>query len=121
MVASATAAAIPTLVVQYGHRLPLEASVLQTSTALWFGMFLVSASRFAAVFMVVTSTLGLRFKAFPPWLVIFGYVSAALLFLTDSFSGSLAVLFPIWLATAGITMVMSGRGPSRSEGMGVEP
>lgn len=44
--------------------------------------------------MIVASTLGLRFKTFPLRLVLLGYGSAALLFLTDAFLGSLAILFP---------------------------
>ena len=113
LVVSAAAASVPTLVAHYGGQGVPDREILEVSRGLWYGLFLVSSARFAAVFMIVTSTLGLRFKAFPRWLVLGGYACAALLFLTDAFSGSLAILFPLWLATVSITMMVSGNGLTR--------
>ena len=61
---------------------------------LWFGLWGVSASRLAGVFMAATSTIGLRFGALPRWLSRMGLVLGGLLGLTGAFAGPLDWLFP---------------------------
>lgn len=48
VVASAAAASVPTLVVQYGYRPSPDMDIIAVSRGLWFGLFLISSSRFAA-------------------------------------------------------------------------
>jgi hypothetical protein len=52
--------------------------------------------------MLTTSTLGLRFQAFPRWLSVTGYVTAGILLCTGALAGPYGVLFAIWL------LVLSG-------------
>src|SRR5262249_30545912 len=76
-IASAVAAASPTLVVRFGSESTPPESVVTLSHALWFGLWGVGGSRLVGVFMVATSTVGRRFGAFPPWLSAFGGLMGA--------------------------------------------
>ena len=110
------AAAAPTLVVQYGDRSVPDADTIALSRGLWFGFYVIAGSRFSAVFMIVTSTVGLRFGVLPRWLARLGFLTALVLMVTGAFSGPLAVLFPLWLAVVSITLLLRvGRRPGRPE------
>jgi len=108
-VASAVAAAAPTLAVQYGGASSPDRQTVALAHGLWFGLFIVGGSRFAAVFMFVTSTVGSRFGAFPRWLTIFGYVVAVVLFAAGGFAGSLDFLFVGWLLVVSVALLVRGR------------
>ena len=67
---AAVAAATPTLIVRFGdHEVPSEDSV-SLAHALWFGLWGISASRLVGVFIVATTTVGMRFGAFPRLAVV---------------------------------------------------
>ena len=108
-VTSAVAAAAPTLVVQYGGAASPDRQTVALAHGLWFGLYVVSGSRFAAVFMFATSTVGSRFGAFPRWLTMFGYVVAVVLFVAGGFSSSLDFLFPAWLLVVSVALLMRRR------------
>jgi hypothetical protein len=108
-VAAAATAAAPVLVVEYGDRTTPSHDVISLAHSLWFGLYVICASRFAAVFMFVTSTMGMRFGALPRWLGLLGYVMAIVLFITGAFSGPLAVLFPVWLVIVSVTLLVTSR------------
>lgn len=109
---AAVCAAAPTLVVHFGGEESLSDSTLALAHGLWFGLWGIGASRFAGVFMVATSTLGLRFGALPTWLARTGYVLGLLLAITGAFAGPLDFLFPAWLALVSITLLFSRRDRS---------
>lgn len=109
---AAVCAAAPTLVVRFGGEESLNDSTVALAHGLWFGLWGVAASRFAGVFMMVTSTLGLRFGALPAWLARIGQVLGVLLVVTGAFAGPLDFLFPAWLALASITLFFSRRDRS---------
>jgi len=60
-------------------------------------MFFVYATRAAAIFVVVTSTIAFRTAAFPRWLVVVGYLIAAIQFLTAGVLEVAVLLFPVWV------------------------
>jgi hypothetical protein len=93
---ASVASALPVLVVATTDNLPTR-EVLDVSSALWVGLFGGVGSRFGAVFMLTTSTLGLRFQAFPRWLSVGGYATAGVLLFTGALAGPYGILFPIWL------------------------
>ena len=93
-ITAAVCAAAPTFVVQFSGEESLDGSTVALAHGLWFGLWGVSASRLAGVFMSVTSTIGMRFEALPKWLARLGFVLGALLGLTGAFAGPLDFLSP---------------------------
>jgi hypothetical protein len=76
---------------------PLSASSLEEHRSLSFSFLFVLASRAAAVFMIVTSTIARRTAIFPGWLVIAGYVIALVMLLSLSLLQWILLLFPAWV------------------------
>ncbi|QEO14539.1 hypothetical protein FLP10_08995 [Agromyces intestinalis] len=109
---AAVCAAAPTLVARFGGEESLNDSTVALAHGLWFGLWGISASRFAGVFMMVTSTLALRFEALPVWLARIGQGLGVLLTITGAFAGPLDFLFSTWLALVSITLLFSGRDRS---------
>lgn len=111
-VGAAVAAAAPVLVVEYGDQATPSRDLISLAHGLSFGIYVICASRFAAVFMFVTSTMGMRFGALPRWLGLLGYAMAVVLFITGAFSGPLAELFPLWLVIVSVTLLLTNRRAS---------
>lgn len=106
---AAGCAAAPTLVVHFGDVASLNQSTVALAHGLWFGLWGVSASRLAGVFMAATSTIGMRFGALPNWLSRLGVVLGALLGVTGAFAGPLDFLFGAWLAIVSLTLLFTQR------------
>jgi hypothetical protein len=67
--------------------------------------FYVYATRAAAVFIIVTSTIALGTGAFPRWLVVFGYVCAAIQFVTVGDIEFAVLLFPAWVIILSVSIL----------------
>ncbi len=107
-IAASVTAAAPTLVVWSGVQATPDQSTVGLAHAMWFGLWQVSASRLVGVFMAATSTVGLRFGAFPHWLGAFGIVVGSILGITGAFYGPFDFLFPLWLLVVSVTLVALG-------------
>jgi hypothetical protein len=59
--------------------------------------FYVYATRAAAIFIVVTSTIALGTGAFPRWLIVLGYVIAVVQFISVGELEITVLLFPAWV------------------------
>ena len=75
----------------------LSATTLETFRSLSFSFMFVLGARAAAVFMMVTSTIALRSRVFPRWLIILGYVIALVMLLSLSLMQWIVMLFPAWV------------------------
>jgi hypothetical protein len=73
--------------------------------ALGFGFLFIYAMRMAAVFMIVVSTIGRRLGVFPRWLVVTGYLAAAVLILNVSYTELLILVFPAWVAAVSVVIL----------------
>ena len=113
-ITAAVCAAAPTFVVQFSGEESLDGSTVALAHGLWFGLWGVSASRLAGVFLSVTSTIGMRFDALPKWLARLGFVLGALLGLTGAFAGPLDFLFTAWLAVVSLTLLFTRRRRDRA-------
>jgi hypothetical protein len=69
-------------------------------------MFFVYATRAAAIFVVVTSTIALGTAAFPRWLVVVGYLIAVIQFLTAGVLEVAVLLFPVWVMILSATILV---------------
>lgn len=79
--------------------------------ALAYTFFYVYALRAAAVFMIVTSTVGMRSGVIPRWLAVSGVVIAIVMLLSVSFVSLLALIFPAWVVVLSILIL---RGPTHA-------
>ena len=70
------------------------------------------AVKMAAVFIIVTSSIGLRTAVFPRWMAFVGYVLAVVMLLTITGFAWIALVFPSWvlLLSAYILVTDSGHG-----------
>ena len=70
-----------------------------------YTFFYVDALRAAAVFMIVTSTVGLRSGVLPRWLTVSGIVLAIVMLVSVSFIALIPLLFPAWVAVLSIRIL----------------
>jgi len=116
----ASAAAIASLVA--ANRLdaapPLSATTLETFRSLSFSFLFVVGARAAAVFMMVTSTIALRSRVFPRWLIILGYVIALVMLLSLSLMQWIVLLFPAWVFVLSLIILNAEIGVARADNPG---
>ena len=92
-----------------------SAETVVTVRALTFGFLFVYAMRMAAVFMIVTSTIGMRLGVFPRWLVAAGFLAALVLMFNVSYIESLVLVFPAWVAAVSVVILSRERVPNARE------
>lgn len=66
-------------------------------------------ARMAAVFMITTTTMGLRTGALPRWLAVPSYVSAVLLLFTPPLPNLTQFLFPAWVVVLSLFVLAQRR------------
>jgi hypothetical protein len=104
MLVGAAALASPAVTVDLADGRVPDASVLAALVGLGTSLLLVVLPRLHAVFMISTSTLALRTKAFSRWLSYFGYGIALVMFVTPILLEPLGLAFPVWVAILSIAM-----------------
>ena len=116
----ASAAAIASLVAvnRYDAAPPMSATTLEDARALAFSFLFVLASRAAAVFVIVTSTVALRTAIFPRWLIAAGYVIALVMLLSLSLLQWVVLLFPAWVFVMSLFILGSEMRSARHPTLG---
>ena len=76
----------------------------------------IYAIKMAGVFMVVTSTLGLRTRFIPRWLAFFGLAVAAALLLASRSSDWMVLAFPLWVLLLSLYILVDNLGLARHQG-----
>ena len=78
------------------------------------GLLLIVLPRIEAVFILTTSTIGLRTSALPRWLSVGGFVAAVTMLLLPLLIGPVVFIFPIWLALVSVVVLVRRRrmGPT---------
>lgn len=77
--------------------LPAESETYAVCRAMAYALMNTYAVKMAAVFIIVTSSIGLRTAVFPRWMVFVGYVLALVMLLTISGFAWIALVFPSWV------------------------
>ena len=90
----------------------MTATTLETFRSLAFSFLFVLASRAAAVFMMVTSTIALRTAIFPRWLIIAGYIIALVMLLSLTLLQWIVLLFPAWVFVLSV-FILNSEDPGR--------
>jgi len=94
--------------------MPGQSETYAVARAVGYVIVNTYAVKMEAVFIIVTSSIGLRTAVFPRWMVCIGYVLALLLLLTISGFAWIALVFPSWvlLLSAYILVTDAGQGHS---------
>lgn len=91
---------------------PPSADAVVFGRSLGFSLLFVFGVRIAAVFMLVTSTIGLRTGFLPRWLVVAGYVCGFAFLVSATYVELLALLLPAWVTAVSIVILRaSTRAP----------
>jgi hypothetical protein len=75
----------------------LGSDILTFSRAITYSILYVFAMKMAGVFIISTTTVGLRTEVMPRWLGWLGYALAAVLLLSVTYWEWMALLFPMWV------------------------
>ena len=104
--AAAAAAGASLAAVRFQGAPPPSPDVFVFARGLAYTLFYVYGVRAAAVFMIVTSTIGLRTKVLPRWLVFLGYAIAIVLLVSVSYFKGFVLIFPAWVTAVSIEILV---------------
>jgi hypothetical protein len=85
------------------------ADAVVLARSIGFALLYVFGVRVAAVFMLVVSTIGLRTRFLPRWLVFGGYVAGLVFLFTVAYVELLVLLFPLWVAAVSVVILRASR------------
>ena len=91
----------------------VSATTLETFRSLAYSFMFVLGARAAAVFIMVTSTIALRSRVFPRWLIILGYVIGLVMLLSLSLMQWIVLLFPAWVFLMSLIILNAEIGVAR--------
>lgn len=106
MLVGAAALASPAVTVDLADGHVPDAGVLNAMAGLGTALLLLVLLRIQAVFVVSTSTLALRSKAFSRWLSYLGYGIALAMFFLPILSEPVSLAFPIWVAILSVALLI---------------
>ena len=107
--AAAAAAGSSLAAVKFQGSPPPSPDVFVFSRGLAYTLLFVYGTRAAAVFMIVSSTIGLRTRTLPRWLVLLGYVIALVLLFSVSYFRGFVLVFPAWVALVSVELLLRAR------------
>jgi hypothetical protein len=111
--AAAAAAGASLAAVKFQGSPPPHPDVFVFARGLAYTLLYVYAIRAAGVFMLVSSTIGLRTGTLPRWLVFLGYAIALVLLLSVTYFKGFILIFPVWVTLVSIELLRRARsGPS---------
>lgn len=110
-VGGAAAAAPVTLSSLSGTAVDADAATIGRGIA--YSLYFVYGIKMAAVFILVSSTIGLRSGTLPRWFCLLGYVTALVLLVVVFVSEVIVLVFPIWVTVASLILILE-RDPLRT-------
>ncbi|MDA0160744.1 hypothetical protein OM076_10750 [Solirubrobacter ginsenosidimutans] len=111
--AAAAAAGASLAAVRFQGAPPPSPDVFVFARGLAYTFLYVYGVRAAAVFMIVTSTIGLRTKVLPRWLVFLGFAIALVLLFSVSYFKGFVFIFPAWVAVVSVEILIRARSERR--------
>ena len=105
----AAAAGAPLAAVRFQGAPPPSPDVIVFARGLGYTLLYVYAIRAAAVFMIVSSTIGFRTQTLPRWLALLGYAVAVVLLLSVSYARGFVLIFPAWVVLVSIEILRRAR------------
>ena len=89
---------------------PAQSETYALARAAAYALMSIFAVKMAAVFIIVTSTIGLRTAVLPRWLTVVGYALALVMLLTIGGFAWIALAFPSWVLVLSAYILMSDFG-----------
>jgi hypothetical protein len=83
-----------------------EAAII--GRAIGYTLYFLYGVKMAAVFILISSTIGLRSGALPRWFCLLGYPTGLLLLLVVNVYEWVIMIFPVWVAITGIILMFAG-------------
>ena len=102
-------ALLTTVLTLFERGIPVGADsllLLVVFTKSLMGMF---GARMAAVFTISVSSIGMRTKILPKWLVVLGYLTGVILLLSPPLSNWTQLLFPTWVLLFSLYILVASR------------
>jgi len=87
--------------------LPSNSDAYRVARGTAYALMQTFGLRMAAVFMFVTSTIGLRTAVFSRWISYLGFGSGLVLLLVVSDFAWLALVFPVWVLTISVYLLVA--------------
>jgi hypothetical protein len=88
---------------------PPTPDVFVFARGLAYSFLYVYSIRAAAVFVIVSSTIGLRTGTLPRWLAYLGYAIALVLLFSISYFKGFVFIFPAWVSIVSIELLSRAR------------
>jgi hypothetical protein len=109
-------------------RAPAQPEAALIGRGIAYALYFVYGVKMAAIFILVSSTIGLRSGTLPRWFCLLGYPTALVLLLVIFFSEVIVLVFPVWVTITSLILIFerdplmpSGRGPQPPPAGGVPP
>ena len=93
--------------------LPALSETYAFARGMGYALLNTFAVKMEAVFIIVTSTIGLRTAVFPRWMAFVGYALAVVMLLTISGFAWIALVFPSWVLLLSAYILVSDFGQRR--------
>lgn len=87
-----------------------QSETYAVTRAMGYALMNTFAVKMAAVFIIVTSSIGLRTTVFPRWMAIVGYTLALVMLLTITGFAWIALVFPAWVLLLSVYILVTDMG-----------
>lgn len=94
-------------------KLPAESETYAAFRAVGYALLNTFGVKMAAVFIFVTSTIGLRTAVFPRWMAFVGYAFALVMLLMIKGFAWIALAFPTWVLILSVYILVTDIGQGR--------
>ena len=101
-------------------KLPAQSESYAVGRAMGYALMNTYAVKMAAVFIIVTSTIGLRTTVFPRWMAFIGYGLALVMLLTITSLAWIALVFPAWVLLLSVYILIADFSRGRQAGTGTK-
>ena len=96
---------------------PTHSEAYAVVRATCYSLMNIFGVKMAAVFIAVTSTIGLRTARFPRWMVLVGFALALVMLLTITDFAWIALVFPSWVLLLSAYILVSELGARQQTGV----
>lgn len=105
----------------FGADVPGRRETYRLGRVMTYALMHTFGTKMAAVFMFVTSTIGLRTGVLARWVSFVGFACGLVLLLVISEFGWIALLFPLWVLLVSTYVLLTQTEPERGTTVSAEP